>query len=371
METTPRGLAGVIVDATRISEIDGAKGELRYRGYPIAELARAGFVDVAGLVVDGDFPSANDRDEMVRLLRLRELPRAVLAVLKELPRDTHAMTMLQVCLPLLDDRAAKAEAVEASRPAQRRQLFVLAAKIPTLIATWACVQAGTPAPTPSSALPIHADFLRMMRGAEASAQEVALLDALQILQMEHGFNASTFAARVVASTLAPLSTSLSAAVGALSGPLHGGADEAAYRMALAIGAPDKAAAWVDAALARKEKIMGLGHREYRVVDPRAVVLRELAARSGGAALATLAAVDDHASARFADEGKTIRANVEFYKGAVFAGLGVAPEYFTALFVMARIYGWGAHILELWDDNKLYRPGAKYVGSAARSVHNAA
>jgi citrate synthase len=190
--------------------------------------------------------------------------------------------------------------------------------------------------------------------------------------MEHGFNASTFAGRTVASTLCPLSMSLSACVGALFGPLHGGADEAAYRMALAIGDPAKAPAWVDAQLAAKEKIMGLGHREYRVVDPRAVILKpmalELAKLKGQeSVVATLIAVDEHAEKRFLEQGKRIRANVEFYKGAVFAALGIPPEFFTALFTMARAFGWGAHMLELWDDHKLYRPAAVYEGAPPRKL----
>jgi citrate synthase len=322
----PRGLAGVVVDETRISEIDGERGLLSYRGHPFERLVDRPFLEVASLVVG---KAAIDAD--------RRLPREVVAVLANLPRTTHVMTVLQMVMPLLGD-----------------EIFAIAARVPTAVASWIIGKEAEPDMT----LPIHADFLRMIRAAAPSAAEVKLLDVTQILQLEHGFNASTFTARVVASTLAPLATALSAAVGALYGPLHGGADEAAYRMALAIGAPANVPAWVDGALARKEKIMGLGHREYRVVDPRAKLLRKLAT---GGVLETLVAVDDYASAHFAKEGKTIRANVEFYKGAVFASLGIEPAYFTALFVMARVYGWGAHVLELWTDNKLYRPAARYVG----------
>jgi citrate synthase len=214
----------------------------------------------------------------------------------------------------------------------------------------------------------------MIRGDAPDPREAAVLDATQVLQLEHGFNASTFTARTVASTLAPLSEVLSAAVGALHGPLHGGADEAAYRMALEVGGPEAAPAYVDAALASKQKLMGLGHREYRVVDPRALVLRPLAlelARLRGPehlrVVETLVAIDEHAAARFAGQGKRIRANVEFYKGAVFAALGLEPDLFTALFAMARVFGWGAHALELWDDHALYRPRAGYRGAPPRGL----
>lgn len=370
--TLPRGLAGVVADTTSISSIDGERGELRYRGYDIADLVRnVGFVEAVGLVVDGELPdAAGTRALEVALARDRALPPAAGEVLARLPRDTHPMAALQVLLPLLDDAAAKSLPRLANRPAQRALLLALASRLPTAVAAWARLRIGRDPVAPDPSLPLHADFLRMFRGEAPHPREVATLDATQILQMEHGFNASTFAGRTVASTLAPLSMVLSACVAALYGPLHGGADEAAYRMALAIGDPAAAPAWVDAKLAKKEKIMGLGHREYRVVDPRAVILKpmalELAELKGqGGVVRTLIAVDEHAERRFAEQGKRIRANVEFYKGAVFAALGIPPEFFTTLFAMSRVFGWGAHALELWDSHVLYRPAAKYTGPEAR------
>lgn len=373
--TFSKGMAGVTVDATAISSIDGEAGELRYRGYAIDDLVRrASFLEVVGLVLDGELPDAAGAQALGRALEARALPPAALEVLERLPRDTHPMTVLQVVLPLLDDAAAKTRPRLGARAEQRALLLSLAAKLPTVVAAWARLRRGAAPLAPDAALPFHADFLRMLRGTAPEPREVPILDATQVLQMEHGFNASTFTARTVASTLAPLSEVLSAATGALHGTLHGGADEAAYRMALEVGDPARAAAWVDARLAKKDKIMGLGHREYRVVDPRALVLRPMAlelARLRGPEHArvveTLGAIDDHAARRFAEQGKRIRANVEFYKGAVFAALGVEPDCFTALFVLARVFGWGAHALELWDDHALYRPRAEYVGPAPRSV----
>lgn len=370
-----KGMAGVVADATAISSIDGERGELRYRGYAIEELVeRAGFLEVVGLVLDGELPDAAGVAGLEEALAARALPPAAAEVLARLPRDTHPMTVLQVALPLLDDAAAKARPRLGARVEQREVLLGLAAKLPTVVAAWSRLRRGLAPLPPDPALSLHADFLRMVRGEAPDPREVSVLDATQVLQMEHGFNASTFTARTVASTLAPLSEVLSAAVGALHGPLHGGADEAAYRMALEVGAPEAAPAWVDAALASKRKIMGLGHREYRVVDPRALVLRPLAlelARLRGPehlrVVETLAAIDEHAARRFAEQGKRIRANVEFYKGAVFAALGLEPDLFTALFAMARVYGWGAHALELWDDHALYRPRAEYRGAPPRGL----
>lgn len=367
--TFSKGMAGVVADATAISSIDGERGELRYRGYLIQELVeRASFLEVVGLVLDGELPGAPGTRALEAALTRRALPAAAADVLARLPRDTHPMTALQVVLPLLDDAESKARPRLAARAAQREVLLGLAAKLPTVVAAWARLRRGLEPLGPDPALPLQADFLRMVRGAAPDPREAAVLDATQVLQLEHGFNASTFTARTVASTLAPLSEVLSAAVGALHGPLHGGADEAAYRMALEVGGPEAAPAFVDAALASKTKLMGLGHREYRVVDPRALVLRPLAldlARLRGPehlrVVETLVAIDEHAARRFGEQGKRIRANVEFYKGAVFAALGLEPDLFTALFVMARVFGWGAHALELWDDHALYR------GPAPRSL----
>lgn len=366
-----RGLKGIEVDVTAISTVDGERGELRYRGYRIEELVeRAELLEVVGLVLDGELPDRAGQAALEEALRERALPRAVEGLLAALPRDTHPMTVLQVALPLLDGAAQKARPREKRRAEQRAALLGIAARLPTLVAAWERVRNGRAAIPPDPALPLMADFLRMLRGEAPAPLEVTTLEATQILQMEHGFNASTFTARVAASTLAPLSEVLSAATGALHGPLHGGADEAAYRMALAIGDPAAAPGWVDAALARKEKIMGLGHREYKVVDPRAVVLKPMAralARLSGQerVVETLVAVDEHAERVFAAWGKRVRANVEFYKGAVFAALGLVPDLFTALFALARVFGWGAHVLELWDENALVRPQARYVGPPPR------
>jgi citrate synthase len=372
--TIPRGLAGVVADSSAISTVDGERGELRYRGYAIEDLvAHASFVDVLALVLDGELPDVSARERLSQdLATSRGLPAAALRVLRELPRDTHPVTVLQVVLPLLDTTSDKDLPRLASRQVQRRLLLALCAKLPTLVAAWARVRRGEEPLPADPTLPLHEDFLRMLHGARPRRRQVEILDVTQVLQLEHGFNASTFAGRVVASTLCPMSMTLSACVAALYGPLHGGADEAAYRMALEIGSPARAAQWVDDKLARKEKIMGLGHREYRVVDPRAVVLRDLAQEVAelagqGDVVRTLRAVDDHAEKRFAEQGKRIRANVEFYKGAVFAALGIPPDFFTTLFVMARAYGWGAHVLELWDDHALYRPQAHYTGPAPRRI----
>ena len=193
-----------------------------------------------------------------------------------------------------------------------------------------------------------------------------MLDAAQILQMEHSYNCGTFAGRVCASTLAPIQSCISASIGTLFGKLHGGADQAALEMAIAIGSPEKADAYVKECLANKVKIMGMGHREYRTVDPRAKILKPMAVElckdeESKNLLATLVAVEEACQREFANKDKEIWANVEFYKGAVFHSLGISTPNFTAMFAMSRVYGYIAHFLEFRRDSRLIRPRARYTG----------
>lgn len=373
MSDVTKGLAGVVAGETAISLIDGEKGELRYRGYAIEDLVQGvSFAEVAGLVIDGELPDAAALDELEEMLSERTLPESVKALLRTQSPGTHPMAIVQAALPLLASSSERDVPRARNRAAQRRILLQACSRLPSLVASWSRVREGGDIPEPDPRLSLHAGFLRMLRGKDPDPRDVAVLDLVQSLQVEHGFNASTFTTRVVASTLAPAHAVLSAGVGALAGPLHGGADEAAWRMALEVGEPSRAAAWVDAALARGERIMGLGHREYRVVDPRAIILRrEAEALAGRLAdpgpLRALAAVEDHAEAVFAARGLRMRANVEFWKGAVFAALGIPADFFTTLFVMARSFGWAAHALEVWDEPHLIRPQAAYIGREPRSL----
>ena len=207
----------------------------------------------------------------------------------------------------------------------------------------------------------------MFHGKAPTDEQRRMLDAAQILQMEHSFNAGTFAGRVCASTLAPIQSCISASIGTLFGKLHGGADQAALEMAMAIGSSDAAANYVADALARGEKIMGMGHREYRTVDPRAKLLKPMAVTlcrepDSKQLLATLVAVEEACQAAFSVRGKEIWANVEFYKGAVFHSLGIPSQNFTAMFAMARVYGYIAHFLEFKRESRLIRPRARYAPS---------
>jgi citrate synthase len=241
------------------------------------------------------------------------------------------------------------------------QGFAAAAKLPALIATHfrRASVADVRADDPITA------FLAQIAAPDREDTRRAF-EVAQILQIEHGFNAGTFTARVVASTLAPVENALSAAFGALHGVLHGGADQAALETADRVGTPERATAFVDACLASGDKVMGMGHREYRVVDPRAVHLKRLARRLTAGTeheitFRTLEAIEARFTERMAKRGKDLHANVEFYKGLVFRTLGLPPRFFTALFGMARVFGYLAHFIESREDNRLVRPQAHYVG----------
>lgn len=385
-----KGLEGVIADETAVGWVDSDGGQLYYRGYPIDEIVnKKTFDECAYMLLEGHFP---DRTELAQfraqLADAYELPAHAAAILDALPRGVHPMEAIQSLLAVIG--SFKPEHVRVRRvtgpdgqkrsvvddlPAHRFELVGLLARIPTVIAHFYRRQTGSEPIAPRKDLPLLTNFLYMLHGREPSRTDVQVFEACQILQMEHGLNASTFTARVVASTLAPIHACLSSAVGALYGRLHGGADEAAFRMAHdEIRHVDRVEQYVADTLRTGGLIMGLGHRVYRTVDPRAVILKRMAAdlsasKGGGKdeIFRILVKVEDTASRIFAEQGRELYANVEFFKGAVFHALDIPPMYYTSMFVMARAFGWGAHILELWQDNRIYRPEAVFVGKVNRVV----
>ncbi|MDH3991379.1 MAG: hypothetical protein OEV47_00630, partial [Gammaproteobacteria bacterium] len=286
-------------------------------------------------------------------------------LLQQVSRDLHPMLMLQGLVPLL--RLPEEELLGMGEDAEHG-LF-LAAKISGLIAAHYRLGQSKVILPPTPGKLFHENFLTMFTGSAPSAEQRRMLDAAQILQIEHSFNSGTFAGRVCAGTLAPIQSCISASIGTLFGKLHGGADQAALEMAMDIGSPDKAEAYVRDCLANKVKIMGMGHREYRTVDPRARILKPMAMElcqdeESKNLLNTLVAVEEACQREFAAKDKEIWANVEFYKGAVFHSLGIPTHYFTAMFAMARVYGYIAHFLEFRQNSCLIRPRAHYTGPAA-------
>ena len=350
-----KGLAGVVVDETAISDVR-AEGALIYRGHPIETLVEQPFTQVAALVVTGELSARLDR---FLAAHANLAPWETAAVLN-LPETSHPMQVLSSLLPVLDTAPVHGlnglddDAVPG---------LVAAAKVPALVATHL------------TRAEVHLDpalgycerFLRAINPDRVSPELLTAFNLAQVLQLEHSFNAGTFAARVVASTLADVQSAMAAGVGALSGPLHGGADQAAIEIADSLADASAARAYVDATLAEGGRVPGMGHREYRARDPRARVLEAWARRLVAAhpehtqTLTILETLDGYFRERMSDAGKEVHANVEFYKGLVYRIVGLPNHFFTAGFAMARVFGYVAHFAESRLDNRIYRPAAHYVG----------
>jgi citrate synthase len=356
-------LAGIVVGETAISDVQGEIGLLSYRGIDVNDLVGVPYLHVVWMVLFGEWPTEQEKSRLKAFMCLHtRLSYTEIDLLQHVSRDLHPMLMLQGLVPLI---ALPEEATLGIGTDAEQGLF-LAAKISALVAAHHRLGQSKAILPPIPGRLFHENFLNMFHGTAPTKEQVRMLDAAQILQMEHSFNCGTFAGRVCASTLAPIQSCISASIGTLFGKLHGGADQAALEMAMEIGSPDKAEAYVKECLANKVKIMGMGHREYRMVDPRAKVLKPMAVElcqdeESKNLLATLVAVEEACQREFAGKGKEIWANVEFYKGAVFHSLGIPPQDFTALFAMARVYGYIAHFLEFRQDNRLIRPRANYIG----------
>ena len=360
-----KDLAGVVVGETAISDVDGEAGLLSYRGIDINDLVGVPYLHVVWMVLFGEWPNEQQKSRLKAFMcKHSKLTHDEIDLLQQVSRDLHPMLMLQGLVPLL--QLPEEELLGMGEDAEHG-LF-LAAKISGLIAAHYRLGQSKVILPPTPGKLFHENFLTMFSGSAPSAEQCRMLDAAQILQIEHSFNSGTFAGRVCAGTLAPIQSCISASIGTLFGKLHGGADQAALEMAMDIGSPDKAEAYVRDCLANKVKIMGMGHREYRTVDPRARILKPMAMElcqdeESKNLLNTLVAVEEACQREFAAKDKEIWANVEFYKGAVFHSLGIPTHYFTAMFAQARVYGYIAHFLEFRPQNKLIRPRAAYVGSA--------
>ncbi|MFT5482568.1 MAG: citrate synthase [Halieaceae bacterium] len=372
MIEVPEGLAGVVIGETCISNVDGEAGQLSYRGYSIDKLSTQPLLRVAWLLIFGEKPSQTEEEALGQfLLKHRELNRAEQLMLQAIPTTTHPMLMLQGMVPLLD--LTPQCAIDLPYGGEDAiQGLIIAAKIPTLIASFRRLERGESAVSHSDDPNFHRYFLQALHGQTPTPEQLSTLDAAQILQMEHSFNAGTFAGRVTLSTAAPISSSISASLGTLYGRLHGGADQAALEAATMVGTPDAAANYVRETLAAGGKIMGMGHREYRVVDPRAKILKPMArlvctTEESARLLATLEAIEAACIDQLERPDRPIRANVEFYKGAVFHALGIPSHYFTAMFAMARTFGYIAHCVEFRPISKLIRPAAAYAGNKAKAA----
>lgn len=361
------GLEGVVVAQTRLSAIDGEKGELIYGGYDIDDLARnATFEEVAFLLWNGRLPNTQELQELNdQLVAERELPEAILAMMRGFPSDSDAMGALRTVVSALG--LHDPEANDNSEEANRRKAIKLTARMPTIVAAFDRLRKGKAPVSPRKDLSTAANFLYMLNDQEPEELRVRTFDAALTLHAEHGMNASTFSARVTAGTLSDIYSAITSAVGTLKGPLHGGANTRVMETLEKIDEsgvdPDQ---WVVDALARKERIMGFGHRVYKAVDPRATVLRELAdAIMQGKDETKWLDLSDRVRETMAREmeqrGRPIYPNVDFFSASVYTTLGIDKDLFTPIFAMARVTGWTAHLFEQYANNRLIRPKAEYTG----------
>lgn len=357
-------LEGIIAGETSISDVNGAAGTLTYRGTAIDQLTATPVLEVALRLCLGEDTAAHKPDFEAFMLAQAEISEPARRVLKSLPATLHPMLMLQSMMPVLESQPRPLSF--AHQADDLAHGYALAAMIPSLLCHWRRHELGLSDVALSWNQDPIAGFLANFPQARQDAVAHDALNAAQVLQLEHSFNAGTFAGRVCASTEAPVESVLTTSIATLFGRLHGGADQAALEMARAVSSPSAAAEFVANALQHKQKIMGMGHREYTTVDPRARVLKPMAAmlcqeEPTATLFATLCAIEDSCRAEFAKRGKDIWANVEFYKGAVFAALGLPDHYFTAMFAMARVYGYVAHYEEFKHAPRLIRPQARYKG----------
>jgi citrate synthase len=370
----PRGLDGVVAAQTRLSHVDGQNGVLIVGGYEIEELAgHVGFEQAAHLLWRGRLP---DRAELAKLsadmAASRELPPLALEVLRAAkaapPIDALRMVCATLSLGLADPNTITPEADFAA--AMR-----LTAALPTAVAAHARIGKGQEPIPPRKDLPLAANFLYMVHGKEPDPATAQALDTYWVTVLDHGMNASTFTARVIASTRSDLVSAVTGALGALKGPLHGGAPGPVLDMLLEIRTADRAEAWLRNELAQGRRIMGFGHRVYKVRDPRAEVLSRVAERLGQAQLENrqlyeLARHVEQTALRVLAEvkpGRNLRTNVEFYTALVLQALGLEPKQFVALFACGRTAGWCAHVIEQHAEDHLIRPQSEYIGPVGLKI----
>lgn len=368
-----KGLEGVVVGESRLSDIDGDLGTLIYAGYDIDDLARnTTFEEVCHLLWTGRLPDASELDAVrAELHAASPLSPEMVELVRRFPQDGDPMAALRTAVSALGMYDAWADDIGAE--SVRRKAAFLTAQAPTLLAAYDRARRGLEPLQPKDGLGFAANFLYMLNGEEANETRVRTMDAALVLHAEHGMNASTFSARVTAGTLSDVYSAVTSALGTLKGPSHGGANVEVMNMLREIDESGvEPAEWIRGALAEGKKIMGFGHRVYRAVDPRATVLRELADRIMAEAGETKwLDLSDRIRSAMAGEmerrGKKIYPNVDFFSASVYTTLGIAPDLFTAVFGIARMPGWTAHLMEQYADNRLIRPGSDYVGPRGLTV----
>src|SRR5438445_583633 len=365
--TPAKGLDGVVAATTRLSDVRGDVGQLIYCGYDINELAgKVTFEEVVHLLHHDHLPNRKELDELKGLLaQKRELPKGVIQIIKTFSKDTPPMHAIRTAISALG--CFDPEADNDSMDENRLKALRLIARIPVITACFHRHRQGKSLIPPDPSLGEAANFLNMIDGEKPSAEKEKTLDLCYVLHADHGMNASTFSARVTIATLSDMYSAITSAIGTLKGPLHGGANEGVIKMLQEIGSLDRVDAYIAEALEQKKKIMGIGHRVYKTLDPRAPHLKRMAqilsAKLGEPKWIQM-------SERIAElmlKEKKLQANVDFYSATVYYSLGIPTDLFTPIFAIARTAGWTAHVLEQLADNRLIRPQSQYVGPVGLKV----
>ncbi|MCS7070666.1 MAG: citrate synthase [Anaerolinea sp.] len=362
-----KGLDNVVVDESRLSLVNGTEGKLIYSGYKIEDLAaNALYEEVVFLLWEGRLPKAAELEALrAEIAAGAVVPEPVMKHLQEYPKDAEPMAVLRTAVSLLGLYDPDSE--DSSPEANRRKAARLTGQVTTLVAAWPRIRKGLPPIAPKPDLNLAQNFIYMLTGDEPEPNAVNAINAFMVLLTEHGMNASTFVARATTSTKSDMHSAIVSAIGTLKGPLHGGANTEAMRMFMEIGSPDNVVNWFNTYVKTGQKrIMGIGHRVYKALDPRAAVLREraeaLAKASGNlqwfeiaVKLAELARSDQYFIER------NLYPNVDYYSAIVLYTLNIDVDMFTPLFALSRMAGWTAHVMEQTANNRLMRPDVKYIG----------
>jgi citrate synthase len=366
-QKTAKGLEGIVAASTRLSDVRGDVGELIYCGYNINELAgKVSYEEVVFLLHYGHLPNVKELAELKsQLAAHRDLPKGVIDLIKSLPKDTLPMHAIRTGISALGcfDSQADDDSVDANR----EKAVKLIAQIPIITAYFHRSRQGKSLLPPDDSLGEAANFLYLIDGEKPSHEKESTLDLCYVLHADHGMNASTFSARVTIATLSDMYSAITTAIGTLKGPLHGGANEGVIKMLQEIGSLDKVDDYIHECLAQKKKIMGIGHRVYKTLDPRAPHLKRMAqilsAKLGEPKWIQMS----ERIAQIMLEEKHLNANVDFYSATVYYSLGIPLDLFTPIFAIARTSGWTAHVLEQLQDNRLIRPQSEYIGPVGLKV----
>lgn len=362
--TFKAGLEGVIAGNSALSFIDGKEGRLLYRGYDIHDLAeKSTFEETAYLLWYGRLPKRDELDDLSRrLAESRGISDNILNLLRSAPKDAHPMDVLRTAVSALGMEDPGAINEVNDQEANMRRAIRLTSATGTIVAAYDRIRKGKEPVEPRTDLNYAANFLYMLKGEEPDEVSARTFDIALILHVDHEFNASTFAARVTAGTTSDIYSAVTSAIGALKGPLHGGANQRVMEMLLEIGEVDRVEEYIRQKLERKERIMGMGHRVYKTLDPRAIHLRRMSGDLGKRTGNTKWLEMSDKIRQIVETEKGINPNVDFYSASTYYTMGIDIDLFTPIFAMSRMVGWTAHVMEQYSDNRLIRPRSNYIGS---------